>query len=103
MSMKEISLHILDIVQNSITAEASLIEMTVDENPSRDTLTVTIKDDGCGMDQQLLCSVTSPFVTTRTTRKIGLGIPMFKVGAESSGGSFSIESKVGGDDHHRYL
>lgn len=93
--MKEISLHILDIVQNSITAGAMLIEVAVDENPSRDTLTVTIKDDGCGMDQTLLSAVTSPFVTTRTTRKVGLGIPLFKVGAESSGGSFSIQSKEG--------
>lgn len=93
--MQEISLNILDLVQNSISAKATLIEITVDENPSEDTLTVVIKDNGCGMTPQQLEAVADPFYTTRTTRKVGLGVPFFKMAAQMSGGSFDIESKVG--------
>lgn len=93
--MIEISLNILDIAQNSISAKASLIEITVDENPKKDTLTVTIKDNGSGMSQEKLNAVTDPFYTTRTTRKVGLGVPFFKMSAEMSGGSFDIKSTVG--------
>jgi hypothetical protein len=93
--MIELSLNILDIVQNSISAKASLIYITVDENPQKDTLTVIIKDNGRGMSQETLKTVTDPFYTTRTTRKVGLGVPFFKMSAEMSGGSFDIQSSVG--------
>jgi hypothetical protein len=93
--MQEISLNILDLAQNSISAKASLIEISVDESPDNDTLTVTIKDNGRGMSPEQLKAVTDPFYTTRTTRKVGLGVPFFKMAAEMTGGSFDIDSKVG--------
>lgn len=93
--MTEISLNILDVAQNSVRAEATLTEISVIADTKADTLKVTIKDNGCGMSEEQLQSVTDPFFTTRTTRKIGLGIPFFKMSAESTGGSFSIRSEKG--------
>jgi hypothetical protein len=93
--MQEISLNILDLAQNSISAGATLIEISVEENLDEDILTVTIKDNGSGMSPDQLCAVTDPFYTTRTTRKVGLGVPFFKMAAEMSGGSFEIDSKIG--------
>lgn len=93
--MTEISLNILDVAQNSVRAEATLIEISVAADTRLDTLKVTIKDNGFGMSEEQLQNVTDPFFTTRTTRKIGLGIPFFKMSAESTGGSFSICSQKG--------
>ena len=93
--MVEISLHILDIVQNSIKAGATLVEICVREYVENNLLSVTIKDNGCGMDKEFLKDVTSPFRTTRTTRKVGLGISMFKSAAELTGGNFEIDSELG--------
>ncbi len=93
--MTEISLNILDVAQNSVRAEASLIEITVDADTEKDMLTVIISDNGCGMTEEQVKNVTDPFFTTRTTRKIGLGVPFFKMSAESTGGSFSIVSELG--------
>jgi hypothetical protein len=93
--MKDLSLHILDIVQNSISAKAKVIEIDIVENPSTDLYSLEIKDDGKGMDKATLEKVVDPFFTTRTTRKVGLGIPLLKLNAERTGGTFSIESKVG--------
>lgn len=93
--MVEISLHILDIAQNSIKAKASLVEIEVIENTADNILTVRISDNGCGMDEAFLKDVTNPFRTTRTTRKVGLGLSMFKSAAELTGGSFDISSSVG--------
>ncbi len=93
--MVEISLHILDIAQNSIKASASLVEIEVIENVADNLLIVKITDNGCGMDEAFLKDVTNPFRTTRTTRKVGLGLSMFKSAAELTGGSFEITSRVG--------
>ena len=93
--MQEISLHILDIAQNSIRAGAKLIEITIVEDLKEDSFSFTVKDDGCGMDEELLKKVTDPFVTTRTTRRVGLGIPLLIAGAEATGGNVKIKSKVG--------
>lgn len=92
--MRELSLNILDIAQNSISAGATLIEISVDERTSSN-LVITITDNGCGMDSEKLARVQDPFYTTRTTRKVGMGIPLFKMSAEMTGGSFSIESEPG--------
>ena len=89
--MKELSLNILDIAENSVKAGATLTEITITEN--EETLTVSIKDNGCGMSPEILNTVTNPFYTTRTTRKVGLGIPLFKMSAEQTGGTLSITSK----------
>ncbi len=93
--MKEISLHILDLMQNSIRAGAKNIQLRVEEDTRADTFTVIIQDDGCGMSPEMTKAVSSPFVTTRTTRKVGLGIPLFKAGCEACEGSFSLESPEG--------
>lgn len=92
--MRELSLNILDIAQNSITAGASLITVAVSEDTKNNTLSIDIVDDGRGMSDETLKSVVDPFYTTRTTRKVGMGIPLFKMAAEMTGGSFSIESKL---------
>lgn len=93
--MQELSLNILDIVQNSIKAKASLIEISIEKNTSDKTMLICIKDDGCGMTKEQVEKVIDPFYTTRTTRKVGLGVPFFKMSAIMTGGDFSIESEVG--------
>ena len=92
--MRDLSLHLLDLAQNSITAGASLvsIRIVIDDNG---WLTFALKDDGKGMPPELLAQVTSPFATTRTTRKVGLGIPMMMENAQRAGGHLTIESTVG--------
>lgn len=92
--MTEISLNILDVAQNSIRAKASLVEIWVEVDTKADRLDVKIKDNGCGMSKEQLLKVEDPFFTTRNTRKVGLGIPFFKLAALSTGGSFRITSKV---------
>ena len=89
--MKELSLNILDIAENSVKAGATLTEITVEETDNR--LVLTIKDDGRGMTEEILKSVTDPFYTTRTTRKVGMGIPLLKLAAEQTGGRLQIESR----------
>lgn len=93
--MPEISMNILDVAQNSVRAGARLIGITVAVDEKADTLTVVIEDDGCGMSETQVRQVTDPFFTTRTTRKVGLGVPFFKLAAEASGGSFFITSEEG--------
>lgn len=91
--MKELSLHILDIAQNSVAAGARSLALTLEEREG--LLTVTITDDGKGMPPELLTAATDPFVTTRTTRKVGLGLPLLKLAAEQTGGSLAMESVEG--------
>ena len=93
--MFELSLHILDLVQNAISAGASLVVIRVFYDEARDELTIEISDDGRGMDEALLKRVTSPFATTRTTRKVGLGIPMLGQLAQQCGGGLEIKSQPG--------
>ena len=93
--MQDISLHILDLTQNSISADATEITILIDERPSKDWLTVSIRDNGKGMPPEMVERVTDPFVTTRTTRKVGLGLPLFKQNAIQSGGDMTITSEQG--------
>ncbi|MBO7178966.1 MAG: ATP-binding protein [Clostridia bacterium] len=93
--MRELSLNILDIAQNSIVAGATLTEIVVNENTKENTLLIGIYDNGCGMSEEQVENVIDPFFTTRTTRKVGMGIPLFKMSAEQTGGSFSINSEKG--------
>ena len=93
--MTEISLNILDVAENSTRAQASLITIVVDVSTADDYLKVVIADDGCGMTAEQVEKVTDPFFTTRSTRKVGLGVPFFKMAAESTGGSFDIISEPG--------
>jgi hypothetical protein len=92
--MKDLSLHILDIVQNSISARADLIEISIRQDIAANLYSLGIKDNGKGMDPETLLKVTDPFFTTRTTRKVGMGIPLLKLNAERAGGSFTIESEA---------
>ena len=88
-------MHLLDVAQNALKAGAKLVEITVAADTAADTLHIQIKDDGCGMSPQQLQAVTDPFFTTRTTRKVGLGVPLFKMAAELSGGGLTIDSQQG--------
>lgn len=89
--MKELSLNILDISENSTKAGATLVEISITEGD--DTLKIEIRDNGHGMTPETLLSVTNPFYTTRTTRRVGMGIPLFKFAAEQTGGGIEIKSK----------
>lgn len=93
--MKELSLHILDIMHNSIAAGASLVELCITEDTKSDVLKFTITDNGCGMSDEMVKSVIDPFTTSRKTRKVGMGIPLLKLAAENTGGGIEIKSKVG--------
>ena len=88
--MKELSLNILDIAMNSVKAGAENILIKLDE--TADKLTLTIKDDGCGMSEETVKNVMNPFYTTRTTRSVGLGVPLLKLAAEQTGGGITIDS-----------
>ncbi len=91
--MLEISLHILDIVNNSVKAQASLISISVHEAIRENLLKISIEDNGCGMDADFLAQVLDPFRTTRTTRKVGMGLSLFKAAAENTGGNLTISSE----------
>lgn len=91
--MRELALNVLDIAENSVKANASLIVITIEAR--KNLLTIAIADNGKGMDKAFLARVTDPFTTTRTTRKVGMGIPLFKEAAEMTGGRFSIDSELG--------
>jgi len=93
--MRELALNILDIAENSLAAGAKLVEISVSADFAADTMKISVRDDGKGMSAELLAKVCDPFTTTRTTRKVGMGVPLFRYSAESAGGSFRIESEEG--------
>jgi len=93
--MPEISLNILDVAQNSVTAGALLTEISISVDNAADTLEVVISDNGRGMSAEQSAQAADPFFTTRTTRKVGLGLPFLKMAAEMTGGSFGITSVPG--------
>lgn len=93
--MKEISMHILDIAMNSIRAKSTLIEINIEDSKELNRLKISIKDNGKGMTSEMIKKVEDPFFTTRTTRKVGLGIPMLKESCERCNGFFNIQSSVG--------
>lgn len=93
--MNDLSLHILDIAENCINAEAKNIEIIVDEDVNDDKLTIEINDDGKGVDKKIIEQMSDPFFTSRVTRKVGLGIPFLKESAQSANGSLKIDSEPG--------
>ena len=93
--MKDLSLHIMDILQNSTRAGASKIELDIVENTAENTYKITFTDNGCGMDEEMVKRVVDPFFTTRTVRKVGLGLSLLQQNCEQTGGSLNITSKVG--------
>lgn len=102
--MKELSLNILDIAENSVKAKATLTEILIDESDEK--IVISIRDNGCGMNSETVQAAQNPFYTTRTTRSVGLGIPLFKMQAEQTGGKFTLDSKhidEHPDDHGTYI
>ena len=93
--MPELSLNILDVTENSIKADANQIEIVVAIDNLEDTLSIQIKDNGKGMSKEQLELVQDPFYTTRTTRRVGLGVPFLKQAALGTGGTFEIDSELG--------
>lgn len=93
--MREIALHLLDLAENSVSAGAQMVTISVCDDLITDRLVASVEDDGRGMDAETLRKVTDPFYTSRTTRKVGLGIPLLKGAAEGCNGGLSISSQVG--------
>ncbi len=93
--MEDLALHILDIAQNSLEAGASEIEIEIREDIEQDRLTIRVQDNGRGMDPETAAKVTDPFFTTRTTRKVGLGLPLMTAACRAAGGALTIDSKPG--------
>ena len=93
--MTEIALNVLDVAENSVRANSTLVFIEVKIDQKNDLLSILIKDDGCGMSEEQLKNVTDPFFTTRKTRKVGLGVPFYKQAALAAGGDFYIKSELG--------
>ena len=93
--MKNIALHILDLVENSARANAGKVQISITEDPATDSYILKIEDDGKGMEAEILQKATNPFYTSRTTRKIGMGLPLIQMNAERTGGSFNLQSEPG--------
>jgi anti-sigma regulatory factor (Ser/Thr protein kinase) len=94
--MEDLSLHVLDVAENSIRASAKLVEIRVTEDEGADLLTVEILDDGSGMSEGVAAKVADPFFTTKTVRRVGLGIPFLAQSAREADGTLSVKSKQGG-------
>ncbi len=93
--MKELSLHLLDIAENSVAARATQITIFIEEDLLADRLTLRVQDNGRGMSEETARAALDPFVTSRTTRKVGLGLPLLKAAAEMCRGQMSINSRLG--------
>lgn len=93
--MQELSMNVLDVAENSVSAGAALTQITLAADTAARRLTLTIADNGKGMSPEMAARVTDPFFTTRTTRKVGLGLPFLKMAAEQTGGTLAIASAVG--------
>ena len=93
--MEELSQNILDIAMNSVAVKSGNIDIFLTEDTALSTLEISIRDNGPGMSEETVAKVTDPFYTSRKTRKVGLGIPFFKMQAEMTGGSFRLDSELG--------
>ncbi len=93
--MRELSLHILDALENSLEAGADRVELVIEEDPEADRLHITIRDNGRGMSAEQLARAFDPFYTTRKTRHVGLGLPLFKAAAQRCNGDVTLDSREG--------
>ncbi|MEG1641665.1 MAG: ATP-binding protein [Synergistaceae bacterium] len=93
--LEDLSAHVLDIAENSVRAKSTEVFVTVEEKKSRNLLLFSVSDNGCGMTEDFIKKVTDPFTTTRTTRKVGMGLPFLKQSAELCDGTFLLRSEVG--------
>ena len=94
-TMKELSMHVYDLMENSTAANSTQVELTIRDSLKDNIYAFTIKDNGKGMSPEFLAKVTDPWTTSRTTRKVGLGLPLIKMNTENAGGGMKIESEVG--------
>jgi len=94
--VQDLSLHILDISENSLAAGALRVEIRIEEDLQADRMTIEIVDDGCGMDEEMVKRALDPFFTTKTVRSVGLGLPLFAQACRMSNGQLSIQSRPGG-------
>ena len=93
--MKELSLHVYDLMENSIAAKATLVELTIRDSLKDNIFHFTIRDNGKGMSPEFLARVTDPYTTSRTTRKVGLGLPLIKMNTTNCGGDMELTSQLG--------
>ncbi len=93
--MEDLSLHILDIVENSLDAGAKTVQIRLEENAEKDVLILEIEDDGRGMDKEMAAGALDPFVTSRTTRRVGLGLPFLAQAAKAANGKLTLHSQPG--------
>ena len=93
--MRELALHVLDILQNAVEAGATRVELTIEEDQPGDRLTITVVDNGRGMDPAIAAQAANPFFTTRQTRHVGLGLPLLAAAAERAGGNLTVGSQPG--------
>ena len=93
--MKELAMHVYDLMENSTAANSSLVKLTIRDSLKDNVYAFTIEDNGKGMSPEFLAKVTDPYTTSRTTRKVGLGLPLIKMNSENCGGGMKIESAVG--------
>ncbi|MGC8603546.1 MAG: ATP-binding protein [Desulfomonilaceae bacterium] len=93
--MEDLSLHVLDVAENGISAGASLLSISILEDPKADLLMIVIEDNGKGMNSTFLSNVLDPFVTTRSTRKVGLGLSLFQQSAVEAEGALNVQSTPG--------
>lgn len=93
--MRELSLHLIDIIQNSVVAKATLITIELDVDTAKDYLKITVTDNGCGMNEETLKKVKDPFVTSRKTRKVGLGLSLFEAACNRCEGYLDVSSREG--------
>ncbi len=93
--MKELSLHLLDLIENSVEAGAHRLDISIEEDPVADRLLLTVRDDGRGMTPEMAAAAADPFVTSRTTRSVGLGLALLSAAAEQAGGRMTIRSSPG--------
>lgn len=94
--MQDLSLHILDIVENSLAAGARRVEIRIEEDLQADRMTIEILDDGCGMDEEMVKRALDPFFTTKTVRRVGLGLPLLAEACRMSNGQLCLQSCPGG-------
>jgi len=93
--VRELSLHILDVLENALEAGATRVELSIIEDPEMDKLTIDVQDNGRGMDAEATRRALDPFFTTRTTRHVGLGLPLFAAAARRCDGDLTLESVPG--------
>ncbi len=93
--MKELAMHVYDLMENSTAADSTLVSLTIRDSLKDNIFHFTIQDNGRGMTPEFLARVTDPYTTSRTTRKVGLGLPLIKMNTENCGGGMNITSQVG--------